>query len=385
MTDPRQLFTTMGRGGKRIVLGVLALAVVLTMVTVMKRSDDQTFTAHFQSATGVYAGDEVRILGVPVGTIESVEPREEDVAVEFRLDTDVKVPADAQAVIVAPSLVSSRYVQLTPQYSGGPTLGDGDVIPVQRTAVPVEFDKIKDELNKLAVDLGPQGVNKDGSLSSFVTTASKALDGRGSDINRTIAELSHTVRVLSSGREDIFTTVRELQKFVTLMARSDAQIREFSTRLASVSGVLAENRAALRNGLAALDLAVKDVHAFVRAHRGRIITTTRGLADVLGIVARERRAVEQTLHAGPNALHNLLAAYHGRENAIAAGLQTTNTHNLNQLICGALAALSPAAQPAAALCSHQLGPLLSALSGELPISSEQLQALEESLGLGGRR
>lgn len=385
MTGSSRLLTSLRSLARRraVVIGV-ALALVLSIGAAARRVDDQTFTAHFQSATGIYPGDEVRILGVPVGTIESVDPRAEDVAVKFRLHDGVKVPAGAQAVIVAPSLVSSRYVQLTPQYSAGPVLRDGATIPLERTAVPVEFDRIKHELSQIATDFGPRGLNKDGSLATFVTTASKALDGRGNDINRTIAELSRTVHTLSTGRDDIFTTVRELQKFVTLMAQSEAQIREFGTRLETVSGVLAENRTALKEGLAALQLTVVDVQRFVQAHRGRLVTTTKGLSDVLAIVARERQHVEHTLHTGPSALHNLVGAFHSKENALAVGLQLTNTHNLQQLVCGALGALSPAAQALAAACTSQLGPLLAALSGELPLSTELLQAIEESLGVTGR-
>lgn len=365
---------------RRSVVVVLGLALILGTGGYLRRSDDQTFTAHFRTAAGIYPRDEVRILGVPVGTIESIDPHESDVAVRIRLDSGVKVPADAHAVIVAPSLVSSRYVQLTPQYAGGAVLADGAEIPETHTAVPVEFDQIKAELDHLAVDLGPDGLNKQGALSTFVTTADTALSGKGQSINDTIRELSQTVRVLDEGRTDLFTTVRNLQTFVTLMARSDAQIREFGGRLDTVSTVLADNRVALRQGLAALATTVGDVRAFAKAHRTRVVTTTRGLSDVLGTVAKERKSVEQLLHTGPNTMHNLVAAYHRRDNAVAVGLQLSNTHNLNQLVCGAVAAVSPSAASVAKACTNVLGPLLSVLSGELPLSTELLQQLESSLG-----
>ena len=59
-------------------------------------------------------------------------------------------------MIVAPNLVAARYVQLTPAYeSSGPTMPDGAVIPVERTAVPVEWDEVKAQLTRLATELGP--------------------------------------------------------------------------------------------------------------------------------------------------------------------------------------------------------------------------------------
>ena len=81
--------------------------------------------AYFTSAVGLYPGDDVRIVGVPVGTIDSIEPRASDVKVTMTIHDDVKVANDAKALIISPNLVSSRFIQLAPAYTGGPALADG--------------------------------------------------------------------------------------------------------------------------------------------------------------------------------------------------------------------------------------------------------------------
>lgn len=365
---------------RKTTAAVAVVSLLIIGITLLRESDDRTATAYFENSTGVYAGDEVRVLGVPVGTIDKIEPTAQGAKVTFTYDEDVKIPADAQAAIIAPSLVSSRYVQLAPQYESGEVMADGAVIPAERTAVPVEFDEIKGELDDLSTALGPQGVNKEGALSEFVTTTRKALDGQGQSINDTIAQLSSAVEVLNTGREDVFSTVDNLQVFVSALATSDQQIREFSQRLDVVSGILDSNRQSLRTGLRNLSTAVKDVRSFVVKNRKRIVTTTTGLADVLAIVASQRNAIEQTLHTGPNALANLFAAYHKKENSIAAGLQSANTHNLQQLVCGAVGAVGPRASGVTQACATFLGPLLNGLSQELPLSSAILAQLEAVLG-----
>ena len=76
--------------------------------------------AYFDNSNGIFAGDEVRILGVPVGKIDKIEPQPQHVKITFWFDNKYKVPADAKAVILSPSLVTSRAIQLTPAYTGGP-------------------------------------------------------------------------------------------------------------------------------------------------------------------------------------------------------------------------------------------------------------------------
>ena len=93
----------------------------------------KTITAYFPTATAIYPGDEVRVSGVKVGKIDSIEPEGTQTKMTLKVDHDVPVPADAKAVIVAQNLVAARYVQLTPAYrkGGGPTMGDGAVIPMR--------------------------------------------------------------------------------------------------------------------------------------------------------------------------------------------------------------------------------------------------------------
>ena len=76
--------------------------------------------AYFDNSNGIFVGDDVRILGVPVGKIDKIEPQPERVKITFWFDDKYKVPADVNAVILSPTLVTARAIQLTPAYTGGP-------------------------------------------------------------------------------------------------------------------------------------------------------------------------------------------------------------------------------------------------------------------------
>ncbi|MEA2346162.1 MAG: phospholipid/cholesterol/gamma-HCH transport system substrate-binding protein, partial [Thermoanaerobaculia bacterium] len=139
------------------VLIVLVLAVAATYYVFGSALREVQVSGVFERANGLYPGDDVRILGVSVGKVDQVTPRGSDVKIDFHYDRGYRVPGNAMAAIVAPSLVSGRYIQLAPAYRGGPVMGDGAIIPLERTAVPVEWDQIQSELTSLSQALGPNG------------------------------------------------------------------------------------------------------------------------------------------------------------------------------------------------------------------------------------
>ena len=113
----------------------------------------------------------------------------------MNVDRDVLIPADAKAVIVAQNLVSARYVQLAPGYETGPPMRDGALIPVERTAVPVEWDEVKDQLMRLAMDLGPKSDVSGTAVGRFIDSAANALNGNGDKLRQTLAQLSGLGRI----------------------------------------------------------------------------------------------------------------------------------------------------------------------------------------------
>jgi phospholipid/cholesterol/gamma-HCH transport system substrate-binding protein len=293
-----------------VLAGVLGLALLAALVlTVLPGGGSKTARAEFVRAVGLYEGSDVRILGVKVGEVTSVEPAGDRVRVELRYDDEYKVPADAKAVVVAPSVVSDRYVQLTPVYEGGAVLADDARIGLERTAVPVELDRIFDSLNDLNVAMGPEGANRDGALSRLLAVGADNLDGQGRNINRTMRDFSLAVGTLADSRQDLFATVRNLQVFTTALANSDSQVRAFNSDLASVADQLAAEREELALALKHLAVALGEVASFVKENRRNLTTDIEGLADITGTLAKQKDAMAEVLDAGPVALSNLQNAY----------------------------------------------------------------------------
>ena len=94
----------------RIRIGVAAVLVAVLaaagyfVIGVSRQAGRIHAVAYFQNSNGVFAGDDVRIRGVTVGTIERIEPEPRRVKISFWFDGKYKVPADAKAVILSPTL-----------------------------------------------------------------------------------------------------------------------------------------------------------------------------------------------------------------------------------------------------------------------------------------
>src|SRR5690349_8733257 len=142
-------------------------------------------------------------------------------------DDTYDVPADAQAVIVTPTLVADRFVQLTPVYESGPVLADGAEIELPDTGVPVELDRIYGSLQALTRALGPNGVNKDGTLNNLLRAGQNALEGQGAAGNEMIRELSLAAETFGDGAGPLFEAVTNLAEFTTTLAQNDALVRAF--------------------------------------------------------------------------------------------------------------------------------------------------------------
>lgn len=324
-----------------------------------------TFTAYFVSATGIYPGDEVRIAGVKVGTIADIEPQASEVKITLRVDKSVPVRADAKAILVAQNLVAARYIQLAPAYESShpaATMADGAVIPRDRTAVPVEWDEVKNQLSRLATELGRADADSTTSASRFIDTAARTTDGNGDKLRETLRQLSGVGRILANGNQDIVSTIKNLQTFVTTLRSSTEQIVQFQGRLATFSSVLNDSRSDLQAMLDALSVATGEVQRFIAGTRDKTAEQVQRLANVTQVLVDHRMDVENILHAAPTAFSNGYAIY----NPVVPGAIGTflvNISNPVQFICGAIGAVSNTTAPETAkLCAQYLGPALRLLN-----------------------
>jgi phospholipid/cholesterol/gamma-HCH transport system substrate-binding protein len=323
-----------------------------------------TITAYFTSATAIYPGDEVRVAGVKVGTITSIDPAGAQAKLTLALDHGVSVPADAKALIMAQNLVAARYVQLTPPYEDtGPTLADGARIGVERTAVPVEWDQVKDQLMRLATDLGPVNGASATSLSRFIDSAAAAMDGNGDKLRQAISQLSGVGRVLADGSGNIVDIIENLQLFVSALRDSNTEIVQFQGHLASVTSVIDGSRSDLDAALTNLSGAVGEVKRFIAGSRDQTAEQLQRLNEVTQNLVDHKTDLENVLHVAPNAIANGYNIYSPDSGTGVGAFALSNFSDPVSVVCSAIAAVKNAtASETSKLCAQYLGPALSLIN-----------------------
>jgi phospholipid/cholesterol/gamma-HCH transport system substrate-binding protein len=352
----------------------IALAAVLVVVlaggvyAVWPSRTGKKVVAYFPSAVGLYPGDSVNVVGVPVGTIDSIKPRASDVQVTMTVRDDVKVPADARAIVIAPNLVSARFVQLTPAYTGGAVLADGAEIGLDRTGVPVEWDEVKEQLTQLSAQLGPPQGGMQGPLSAFVNQAADTFDGNGDSFRSALRELSQTAGRLGDSRTDLFGTVRNLQVLVNALSNSNEQIVQFSNHVASVSQVLADSSTGLDQTLGTLNQALGDVKGFLNQNNKALIDQVSKLSEFTQVLTDHSDDIEQILHVTPNGLVNFYNIYNPAQGTAGGLLTLPNFANPVQFICGGTfdVGASPDNYKRAEICRQRMGPVFKRITMNYP-------------------
>ncbi|BBY05617.1 MCE family protein [Mycobacterium noviomagense] len=336
----------------------------------------KTITAYFTSATGIYPGDDVRVAGIKVGSIAAIQPEGTQAKMTMHVDHGVPIPADVKAVIVAQNLVAARYVQFTPAYrSSGPTMGNGSVIPVERTAVPVEWDEVKDQLMRLATDLGPSGKVSSSSIGRFIDSAANALGGNGDKLRQTLAQLSGVGRTLADGSGNIVEIIKNLQTFVTALRNSGQQLVQFNNRLATLTSVLDDSRSDLDAALTNLAAALPEVQRFIAGTRDPLAEQIARLADLTQILVDSKMALENVLHVTPNALANAYADYDVETGVVRGTFALSNFTNAVWAVCSQMGAIeNVTATETGKLCAQYAGPALRVVNPFTFISAPALLA-----------
>lgn len=316
-------------------------------------------TAYFANGTGIFVGDDVRILGVRVGAIETIEAQPQQVKMTFWVDDKYKVPAEAKAVVLSPSLISARAIQLVPAYTDGPVMATDAVIPRERTAVPVEWDDLRTQLQKLVETLQPTQPGGVSSLGSLVNTAADNLRGEGANIHDTVVKLSKAFSALGDHSRDVFSTVRDLSTVVSALQDSTDLMRALNQNLAATTALLDNQPDEVGEAVGDINDVVNDVQSFISENREPIGVASDKLSSISVALNQSLDDIKQTLHIAPTQLANFANIYPVAQGGFRGAFSLNNFQNPIQFLCGAIQAASTlGAEQAAKLCVQYLAPII---------------------------
>ncbi|KWX64505.1 virulence factor Mce family protein [Mycobacterium sp. NAZ190054] len=356
---------------------VLVVAAVFLGYNLYKKATTKTAVAYFTQTLAIYPGDKVQIMGVQVGTIDKIEPAGEKMKVTFHYENKYKVPHDATASILNPSLVASRTIQLSPPYTGGPELEDGAVLDTDRTQVPVEYDDLRDSISRLLTDLGPTREQPKGPFGDIIESAADGFAGKGKQLNETLNNLSEALFALNEGRGDFFSVIKSLAMFVNALHQSDQQFVALNNDLARFTNAFTDSDREVANALQDLNELLTTTREFIDENGEVLAHDVQNLADVTNAILQPepRDGLETALHAYPNVAANLMNISSPNAGGIVSMPVISNFANPMQFLCSAIQAGSRLGyQDSAELCAQYLGPILDSIKfNYLPFGANQLQ------------
>jgi len=351
-----------------VIIGSLVVASGLIVAFVgwqlYQKLTNNTVTAYFPAANALYAGDKVVIMGIRVGAIDKIEPAGDKMKVTFHYHNKYRVPANVSAVILNPTLVASRSIELEPAYKDGPTLPDNAVIPEERTQVPVEWDDLRNDITHIISNLGPTKEQPKGPFGEIVESFANGLSGKGKQINTTLDSLSTALTTLDEGRGDFFSVLHSLALFVNALHQDDRQFVALNTDLAQFTNNLNSSDQSAASAIQQTDELLSTSRKFLTENRDMLVHDVNNLAEATTAIVQPtgRDGLETALHILPHMAANVLAIYEPAHGSLTGAPAIVNFANPLQFICSAIQAGSRLGyQDSAELCAQYLAPVLDAI------------------------
>ncbi|KAA1423936.1 MCE family protein [Mumia zhuanghuii] len=263
---------------KSIVFTVVTVLATVALAGTIRNStgdDGRRFTALFSDATSLNKGDDVRMAGVKVGTVQDITVTEDSNAeVTFSVTDEVRLTSGARAELRFRNLVGQRYIALSPsETSGAVSLPAGHTFTLDDTRPALDLTMLFNGFQPLFRMLDPKDVNRlseqivavfqgegatvDGLLSSTADLAS-TLAERDEVIGQLITNLNDVLTVVDERSTQLDTTLITLQKLVSGLAEDREVIGNTIVGLGdlttSVSGLLEESRPPLKDSISAVQV-----------------------------------------------------------------------------------------------------------------------------------
>jgi len=317
--------------------GLVAVGLLMTSSCGIGGSGKMTIKAYMADSAGLFVGNDVGVLGVPVGKVTAIKPMGDKVEVTLSVDGDQPIPATAGAVVVARSVATDRYVELTPVYHSGPKMADGTTIPLDRTRTPVDFDEVLAALNSFATGIGGSKSTTD-AISKFIDAGTKTLGGRGPLLNQTIHSLAEGVNGIAAQRGNAASTLTALDNLVGTIAANKGTVNQFVRQVSAASSILASERVNFRTALRSLSQAVTVVADFAVTNRAQLVKLLGGSSKLMKTILAKQDALKEILRVMPLALQNLqrTATASGRVPVRVDPLVLDPLGGVLQSICGQL-------------------------------------------------
>ena len=277
-----------------VVIGAISLAVIAVTILAAFRAQDlpligggDTYTAAFSEAGGLKPDDPVRIAGVRVGKVESIELDGDHVQVTFRVKTDSEFGKETAASIRVNTLLGAMYLALQPAGSG--QLAAGSEIPVERTSSPYDvveaFSGLADTADKIDTD----------QLATSLTTLADLTRNTPEEFRAALSGVSRLSADIAAKNERIGELLTNLHRVSTVLNDRDEDIVDLMKQSDTLFRALVARRDAVHDLLVSTSTLSKELSALVKQSRADLGPALAQLDDVVGILNKNEDNIDNGL------------------------------------------------------------------------------------------
>jgi phospholipid/cholesterol/gamma-HCH transport system substrate-binding protein len=277
-----------------VVIGAISISVIVLMLLAAFRAQDlpligggARYTAAFTEAGGLKPEDEVRIAGVRVGKVESIELDGAQVKVTFRVKTDSSFGTETGAAIKVKTVLGAMYLALEPEGSG--QLEESEQIPVERTSSPFDvveaFSGLADTAEAIDTD----------ELAAGLTTLADLTRNTPEEFRGALAGVSALSANLAAKNDQINSLLTNLDRVTTVLSDRDQDIIKLMQDSDVLFQALVARRDAVHNLLVATTTLSTELTALVRDTREDLKPALTQLESVVAVLNKNEDNIDSSL------------------------------------------------------------------------------------------
>ncbi|MGI8332956.1 MCE family protein [Actinomadura scrupuli] len=278
-------------------------------------------TVYFTKAVAFYPRSQVQVMGVPIGTVDSVTPVNGKVKVVASIDRDIPLPANARAAIVPLSLIGERTLTFSPSWKpGAPKLADGAVLDTDRSQVPVEVDQALQAFTTLLQAFNPAAANK------VLHKSSQSFQGNGAAFNAALQQSADLTANIAGQDKQLLEVARNLHRIAGVVAGRQKALGTLISSFSQVSADLASERQNIETFIVALASLVRRGDVLIKSYQGQLVQDLGRIAQITLVVKGNAQQLGEFLKTLTPLNYMLSNATNHKDHALTLRLALNNIY-----------------------------------------------------------
>jgi phospholipid/cholesterol/gamma-HCH transport system substrate-binding protein len=304
--------------GFTLVCGLSACSLMPRSVQVSLASKYHV-TVYFTKALSFYPGSQVQVMGVQVGTVDSVTPVGARVRVVASIDRSVPLPADVSASIVPLSLIGERTLTFSPPWTPGRAkLADGAVIGQERTHTPVEIDEALKSFSTLLSSFDPAQAN------TILHKTAGAFQGNGQLFNSVLQQTGTLSSSIAAQDDQLLRVAQNLNRIAGIVRGRERVLGSLLSDFSQASQMAADERQNIRDIVSGTAHLVDHGGALIKAYQQKLPEDLARFSQIALIVKGDASRLASFVQSLPDLNYTFINAYDEKSHALVSRIGFDN-------------------------------------------------------------